>query len=72
MDIGVTPVNDPPKFDDPTSGNPNIDPVTGHYKATTEEDKPVSGKLDLRKGAIALAANGIPIEPRNFLKIWHG
>ena len=45
VDIGVTPVNDPPKFEDPTSGNPNIDPATGHYKATTDEDKPVSGKV---------------------------
>ena len=45
VDIGITPVNDPPKFEDPTSGNPNIDPVTGHYTAKTDEDKPVSGKV---------------------------
>ncbi|WP_286745877.1 Ig-like domain-containing protein, partial [Aquabacterium sp. UBA2148] len=41
--IGVTPVNDPPKFDDPS--NPNYDPVTGNYKATTPEDTPVSGTV---------------------------
>ena len=45
VDIGVTPLNDPPKFEDPSNGNPNIDPVTGHYKATTDEDEPVSGKV---------------------------
>ena len=43
VDIGVNPVNDPPKFDTPTAGNG--DPVTGHYSATTDEDKPVSGKV---------------------------
>ena len=43
VDIGVTPVNDPPKFDTPTAGNG--DPATGHYTATTDEDKPVSGKV---------------------------
>src|SRR3989344_1866473 len=41
--VGINPVNDPPKFDDPN--NPNYDPVTGNYKATTDEDKPVSGKV---------------------------
>ncbi|MBU0916788.1 MAG: tandem-95 repeat protein, partial [Gammaproteobacteria bacterium] len=43
VNIGVTPVNDPPKFDDPS--NPNYDPVTGNYKATTPEDTPVSGTV---------------------------
>ncbi len=43
VNIGVTPVNDPPKFDDPS--NPNYDPFTGNYKATTDEDKPVSGTV---------------------------
>jgi len=43
VNIGVTPVNDPPKFDDPS--NPNYDPVTGNYKATTPEDTPVSGQV---------------------------
>ena len=43
VDIGVNPVNDPPKFEDPKDGN--YDPVTGHYSATTDEDKPVSGKV---------------------------
>ncbi|TAK98708.1 MAG: retention module-containing protein, partial [Aquabacterium sp.] len=43
VDIGVLPVNDPPKIDDPT--NPNLDPSTGHYKLTTDEDKPVSGQV---------------------------
>ncbi len=43
IDIGINPVNDPPKIDDPTSGN--LDPVTGHYNLTTDEDKPVSGQV---------------------------
>ncbi|MGC4063023.1 MAG: retention module-containing protein [Aquabacterium sp.] len=43
IDIGITPVNDPPKVVDP--GNENFDPVTGHYTVTTEEDKPVSGQV---------------------------
>ncbi|HEX5357270.1 MAG TPA: retention module-containing protein, partial [Aquabacterium sp.] len=43
IDIGVIPANDPPKIDDPT--NPNLDPNTGHYKLTTDEDKPVSGQV---------------------------
>jgi len=43
IDIGVNPVNDPPKIDDPNSGN--FDPVTGHYSLTTDEDKPVSGQV---------------------------
>ncbi len=43
INIGINPVNDPPKFDDPS--NPNYDPVTGNYKVTTDEDKPVSGKV---------------------------
>ncbi|MBI2732653.1 MAG: tandem-95 repeat protein, partial [Aquabacterium sp.] len=43
IDIGINPVNDPPKIDDP--GNPNLDPNTGHYKLTTDEDKPVSGQV---------------------------
>ncbi len=43
IDIGINPVNDPPKIDDPTSGN--FDPVTGHYNLTTDEDKPVSGQV---------------------------
>ena len=46
MNIGVNPVNDPPKFDTPTAGNG--DPVTGHYTAQTDEDKPVSGKVEGR------------------------
>ena len=45
VDIGVTPANDPPKFEDPKDGTNNLDPVTGNYKATTDEDKPVSGKV---------------------------
>ncbi|RTL31059.1 MAG: tandem-95 repeat protein, partial [Burkholderiales bacterium] len=43
VDIGINPVNDPPKIDDPNS--PNFDPVTGHYVVTTDEDKPVSGQV---------------------------
>ncbi|TAK88636.1 MAG: tandem-95 repeat protein, partial [Aquabacterium sp.] len=43
IDIGITPVNDAPKIDDPT--NPNLDPSSGHYKLTTDEDKPVSGQV---------------------------
>ena len=43
IDIGINPVNDPPKIDDP--GNPNLDPNTGHYSLTTDEDKPVSGQV---------------------------
>src|SRR3989344_5643548 len=43
VNIGVNPINDPPKFDDPN--NPNYDPVTGNYRVTTDEDKPVSGKV---------------------------
>ncbi|HEX5355521.1 MAG TPA: Ig-like domain-containing protein, partial [Aquabacterium sp.] len=39
----INPVNDGPKIDDPT--NPNLDPATGHYKLTTDEDKPVSGQV---------------------------
>ena len=43
IDIGVNPVNEPPKIDDPNS--PNYDPVTGHYAANTDENKPVSGQV---------------------------
>ncbi|MCH8178309.1 MAG: tandem-95 repeat protein [Proteobacteria bacterium] len=63
VDIGVNPVNDPPKFDDPSSGNPNIDPSTGHYKATTDEDQPVSGKVtasDLDGDALTFAKGANP------------
>ncbi|MDI1349363.1 cadherin-like domain-containing protein, partial [Aquabacterium sp.] len=42
VNIEVTPVNDTPKIDGPSG---NIDPVTGHYTAQTDEDKPVSGKV---------------------------
>ena len=35
INIGVTPVNDPPKVDDPSA-----DPNTGNYNVTTEEDTP--------------------------------
>ncbi|MEK6669636.1 MAG: cadherin-like domain-containing protein, partial [Pseudomonadota bacterium] len=42
VNIEVSPVNDKPTVEDPSG---NIDPVTGHYKATTDEDKPVSGKV---------------------------
>ncbi|MBP6675140.1 MAG: tandem-95 repeat protein, partial [Vitreoscilla sp.] len=41
--IGITPVNDAPKFDDPT--NPTFDPATGNYAVTTPEDTPVSGQV---------------------------
>ena len=41
--IGITPVNDPPKLDDPD--NPNFDPATGNYNVTTPEDTPVSGHV---------------------------
>ncbi len=43
IDIGVKPINDAPKIDDP--GNPNIDPATGHYKLSTDEDTPVKGQV---------------------------
>ena len=41
--IGVTPVNDTPKPEDPN--NPDFDPATGNYNVTTEEDTPVSGQV---------------------------
>ncbi|MCP5883123.1 cadherin-like domain-containing protein, partial [Klebsiella pneumoniae] len=41
--IGITPVNDPPKPEDPD--NPNFDPATGNYSLTTPEDTPVSGQV---------------------------
>jgi T1SS-143 domain-containing protein len=41
--IGVTPVNDPPKPEDPN--NPNFDPSTGNYSVTTPEDTPVNGQV---------------------------
>ncbi|MBH1988335.1 MAG: tandem-95 repeat protein, partial [Burkholderiales bacterium] len=40
INIGVTPVNDPPKVDDPSA-----DPATGNYNVTTEEDTAVSGQV---------------------------
>ena len=41
--IGVTPVNDPPKPEDPN--NPNFDPASGNYSVTTPEDTPVNGQV---------------------------
>ncbi|MBP6675139.1 MAG: tandem-95 repeat protein, partial [Vitreoscilla sp.] len=41
--VTVAPVNDAPKFDDPT--NPTFDPATGNYAVTTPEDTPVSGQV---------------------------
>ncbi|RRS04077.1 tandem-95 repeat protein [Aquabacterium soli] len=43
VNIGVTPVNDPPKPEDPD--NPTFDPATGNYNVTTDEDTPVSGQV---------------------------
>ena len=60
VDIGVNPVNDPPKLTDPDG---NVDPVTGHYQATTDEDKPVSGKVsatDVDGDALTFAKGSDP------------
>ncbi len=43
VNIGVTPVNDPPKPEDPN--NPSFDPTTGNYTVTTPEDTPVNGQV---------------------------
>src|SRR5690606_34491653 len=49
VNIGVTPVNDPPVVTDtPTNpGGPgtSFDPNTGNYSYTTPEDTPVSGQV---------------------------
>jgi VCBS repeat-containing protein len=41
--IIVAAVNDPPE--PTTPDDPNVDPTTGNYKATTPEDTPVSGQV---------------------------
>jgi VCBS repeat-containing protein len=44
IDIGVKSVNDLPVLQ-PSTESPNLDPASGHYKLTTDEDKPVSGRV---------------------------
>jgi T1SS-143 domain-containing protein len=43
VDVGITPVNDPPKVGDP--GDETFDPVAGKYVLTTDEDTPVTGRV---------------------------
>ena len=43
VSIGVNPGQRRAQFNDPN--NPNYDPVTGNYRVTTDEDKPVRQKV---------------------------
>jgi T1SS-143 domain-containing protein len=61
INVGINPLNDPPKFDDPE--NPSYDPVTGNYSVTTDEDQPVNGQVkatDLDGDALTFSKGSDP------------